>query len=153
LARARFVKSGGNFALSRPLQRMTQQPGHTVLEQQKVSAKRSQVLRKSRSISIGSQDVDGTPAERAESMRGRLGRPLRPFAEAGMTGFGVRREKAALSSGCEAHPAIRSSRKQSEQSWVRLNANTQRGPAPRQRGIGEIAPRTGAHSRTWRIRL
>jgi hypothetical protein len=34
-----------------------------------------------------------------------------------MTGFGVRRDKAALSSGCEAHPAIRSSRKQSEQSW------------------------------------
>ena len=31
--------------------------------------------------------------------------------------FGVRREKAALSSGCEAHPAIRSRRKQSEQSW------------------------------------
>jgi DNA primase len=33
------------------------------------------------------------------------------------TAFGVRRDKAALSSGCEAHPAIRSSRKQSEQSW------------------------------------
>jgi len=32
-------------------------------------------------------------------------------------GYGVRREKAALSSGCKAHPAIRSSRKQSEQSW------------------------------------
>jgi hypothetical protein len=32
-------------------------------------------------------------------------------------GIGVRREKAALSSGCKAHPAIRSSRKQSEQSW------------------------------------
>ena len=31
--------------------------------------------------------------------------------------IGVRREKAALSSGCKAHPAIRSSRKQSEQSW------------------------------------
>jgi hypothetical protein len=29
-------------------------------------------------------------------------------------GIGVRREKAALSSGCETHPAIRSSRKQSE---------------------------------------
>jgi hypothetical protein len=29
--------------------------------------------------------------------------------------LGVRREKAALSSGCEAHPAIRSSRKRSEQ--------------------------------------
>jgi len=34
-----------------------------------------------------------------------------------MAGNGVRREKAALSSGCKAHPAIRSSRKQSEQSW------------------------------------
>jgi hypothetical protein len=34
-----------------------------------------------------------------------------------MTAIGVRREKAALSSGCKAHPAIRSSRKQSEQSW------------------------------------
>jgi hypothetical protein len=33
------------------------------------------------------------------------------------TAFGVRRGKAALSSGCEAHPAIRSRRKQSEQSW------------------------------------
>ena len=32
-------------------------------------------------------------------------------------GYGVRRDKAALSSGCKAHPAIRSSRKQSEQSW------------------------------------
>ena len=34
-----------------------------------------------------------------------------------MAAYGVRREKAALSSGCEAHPAIRSSRKRSEQSW------------------------------------
>jgi hypothetical protein len=34
-----------------------------------------------------------------------------------MTAFGVRRDKAALSSGCKAHPAIRSGRKQSEQSW------------------------------------
>jgi hypothetical protein len=38
-----------------------------------------------------------------------------------MTAYGVRREKAALSSGCEAHPAIRSSRKQSEQSWRQRN--------------------------------
>ena len=30
---------------------------------------------------------------------------------------GVRRDKAALSSGCEPHPANRSSRKQSEESW------------------------------------
>jgi len=33
------------------------------------------------------------------------------------TAVGVRRAKAALSSGCKPHPAIRSSRKQSEQSW------------------------------------
>ena len=39
------------------------------------------------------------------------------FKTAGTTAFGVRRDKAALSSGCKAHPAIRSSRKQSEQSW------------------------------------
>ena len=39
------------------------------------------------------------------------------YAARSMTGFGVRRDKAALSSGCKAHPAIRSSRKQSEQSW------------------------------------
>jgi len=31
--------------------------------------------------------------------------------------FHVRRAKAALSSGCKAHPAIRSSRKQPEQAW------------------------------------
>jgi hypothetical protein len=36
-------------------------------------------------------------------------------------GYGVRREKAALSSGCKAHPAIRSSRKQSEQSWTKVS--------------------------------
>jgi hypothetical protein len=35
----------------------------------------------------------------------------------GKTAIGVRRDKAALSSGCKTHPAIRSSRKQSEQSW------------------------------------
>jgi hypothetical protein len=34
-----------------------------------------------------------------------------------MAASGVRREKAALSSGCKPHPAMRSSRKQSEQSW------------------------------------
>ena len=33
-----------------------------------------------------------------------------------MSEEGVRRDKAALSSGCKAHPAIRSRRKQSEQS-------------------------------------
>jgi len=35
----------------------------------------------------------------------------------GMSANGVRRDKAALSSGCKPHPATRSSRKQSEQSW------------------------------------
>jgi hypothetical protein len=34
---------------------------------------------------------------------------------------GVRRDKAALSSGCKPHPAIRSSRKQPEQAWRRRN--------------------------------
>jgi len=34
-----------------------------------------------------------------------------------MAAPGVRREKAALSGGCKAHLAIRSRRKQSEQSW------------------------------------
>jgi hypothetical protein len=42
---------------------------------------------------------------------------LRVFAFRRMSQMGVRRAKAALSSGCKAHPAIRSSRKQSEQSW------------------------------------
>ena len=37
------------------------------------------------------------------------------------TSMGVRRDKAALSSGSEAHPAIRSSRKQPEQAWRRRN--------------------------------
>jgi len=46
-----------------------------------------------------------------------MGRLRRWFTDVGMTGFGVRRDKAALSSGCKAHPAIRSGRKQSEQSW------------------------------------
>ena len=38
-----------------------------------------------------------------------------------MSGTGVRRDKAALSSGCKPHPAIRSSRKQPEQAWRRRN--------------------------------
>jgi len=38
------------------------------------------------------------------------------FRTAWMAAFHVRRDKAALSSGCKAHPAIRSSWKQSEQS-------------------------------------
>src|ERR1700730_10553423 len=37
------------------------------------------------------------------------------------TALGVRRDKAALSSGCKPHPAIRSSRKQPEQAWRRRN--------------------------------
>jgi hypothetical protein len=37
------------------------------------------------------------------------------------SGLGVRREKAALSSGCKPHLAIRSSRKQPEQAWRRRN--------------------------------
>ena len=42
---------------------------------------------------------------------------LLPLKVAKTAVTGVRRDKAALSSGCKAHPAIRSSRKQSEQSW------------------------------------
>ena len=38
-----------------------------------------------------------------------------------MSAQGVRREKAALSSGCKAHPANRSSRKQPEQSGRQRN--------------------------------
>jgi DNA-binding transcriptional ArsR family regulator len=38
-----------------------------------------------------------------------------------MTALGVRRDKAALSSGCKPHPAIRSSRKQPEQARRRRN--------------------------------
>jgi len=47
-----------------------------------------------------------------------FGWPLSTYwADLRMAGMGVRRDKAALSSGCKPHPAIRSSRKQSEQSW------------------------------------
>jgi hypothetical protein len=46
------------------------------------------------------------------------GRQPPSFSIAGwLSALGVRRDKAALSSGCKAHPAIRSRRKQSEQSW------------------------------------
>jgi acetate kinase len=38
-----------------------------------------------------------------------------------VTAMGVRRDKAALSSGCKPHPAIRSRRKQPEQAWRRRN--------------------------------
>jgi transposase len=51
---------------------------------------------------------------RPASARRRQRRPPDPSP---MAAIGVRRDKAALSSGCKAHPAIRSSRKQSEQSW------------------------------------
>jgi hypothetical protein len=43
------------------------------------------------------------------------------LSDARMAGIGVRRDKAALSSGCKPHPAIRSSRKQPEQAWRRRN--------------------------------
>jgi len=42
---------------------------------------------------------------------------LRDSFSTRMSEKGVRRDKAALSSGCKSHPAIRSRRKQSEQSW------------------------------------
>jgi len=34
-----------------------------------------------------------------------------------MSAIGVRRDKAAFSSGCKSHPATRSSRKHPEQLW------------------------------------
>ena len=40
-----------------------------------------------------------------------------PVWPSSLSGSGVRRDKAALSSGCKPHPAIRSSRKQPEQAW------------------------------------
>ena len=56
---------------------------------------------------------DGTRAEHGTCLMRLAGK-----ARANMVSvMGVRRDKAALSSGCKAHPAIRSSRKQSEQSW------------------------------------
>ena len=42
-------------------------------------------------------------------------------AAVGLAAVGVRRDKAALSSGCKPHPATRSSRKQPEQAWRRRN--------------------------------
>ena len=50
--------------------------------------------------------------ERPESAQLR-----RPDMSRRRTGFHVRRDKAALSSGCKAHPAIRSRRKQPGQAW------------------------------------
>jgi hypothetical protein len=65
--------------------------------------------------------MDGSCSDRRAALGSLVvagGRTLPPYASAGrMTSIGVRREKAALSSGCKAHPAIRSCRKQSEQSW------------------------------------
>jgi hypothetical protein len=55
-----------------------------------------------------------------------LGAPVLPLAKQSlssrrnlvrMSAIHVRRDKAALSSGCKPHPAIRSSRKQPEQAW------------------------------------
>jgi hypothetical protein len=45
------------------------------------------------------------------------GKPVGVGAPGRMSATGVRRDKAALSSRCKAHPAIRTRRKQSEQSW------------------------------------
>jgi hypothetical protein len=63
-------------------------------------------------------DARTNPAsERSGFMRARRVESDDQIAVARTAGIGVRREKAALSSGCKAHPAIRSCRKQSEQSW------------------------------------
>jgi hypothetical protein len=63
-------------------------------------------------------DIDGV----VHGIRAMRGQPMGTrvdfrFSAMQMTVMGVRRDKAALSSGCKSHPAIRSSRKQSEQSW------------------------------------
>jgi hypothetical protein len=60
--------------------------------------------------------VDPTIGWRRHKWRFRVDLTRSPIGVR-MAGIGVRRDKAALSSGCKAHPAIRSSRKQSEQSW------------------------------------
>src|SRR5262249_27322049 len=44
-------------------------------------------------------------------------RLLAPSSGWGTSAIPVRRDKAALSSGCKSHPATRSSRKQPEQLW------------------------------------
>ena len=70
------------------------------------------------------KDVNPSQSERIDPYQGRSDFEGRHILNLGgsiavprMAGFGVRREKAALSGGCKPHPAIRSSRKQSEQSW------------------------------------
>src|SRR5262245_10073237 len=54
-------------------------------------------------------------------LRGTFPSRLWPEGYCEGSGLGVRRDKAALSSGCKPHPAIRSSRKQPEQAWRRRN--------------------------------
>ena len=66
-------------------------------------------------IAVGHRRIRAVCGHRAERLLRGVSKD--PITVAAMTGIGVRREKAALSSGCKAHPAIRSSRKQSEQSW------------------------------------
>jgi hypothetical protein len=53
--------------------------------------------------------------------RGRQRVTLSSRRQPGLTANHVRRDKAALSSGCKPHPAIRSRRKQPEQAWRRRN--------------------------------
>ena len=62
-------------------------------------------------------ELDDTPSALSAPNDGFPTRPTHWSVEVARAAKGVRRDKAALSSGCKPHPAIRSSRKQSEQSW------------------------------------
>jgi hypothetical protein len=74
-----------------------------------------------RSVDNGMSHAGAFVASSRVSCKGEIGdqnfrvSALPPNLGQRMTAMGVRRDKAALSSGCNPHPAIRSCRKQSEQ--------------------------------------
>jgi hypothetical protein len=68
---------------------------------------------------VKGQAASGSNREGASTEAGRKDGAARSSVEGPV--MGVRRDKAALSSGCKAHPAIRSRRKQPEQAWRRRN--------------------------------
>jgi hypothetical protein len=57
------------------------------------------------------------PVRLCTTERPRSAQPRHSDGSRRRSAIHVRRDKAALSGGCKAHPAIRSRRKQSEQSW------------------------------------
>jgi hypothetical protein len=59
-------------------------------------------------------------AEAVADRAAEVGRPA-PKRPEHRLGIHVRRDNAALSSGCKAHPAIRSRRKHPEEAWRRRN--------------------------------